>query len=143
MSELERDVVAHYAREGLLEVILDALQASGADLDHLTSDVLAPVDEFHIGGRSETSWAASKLGLGPGGRVLDVGCGIGGTARYLASTYGVRATGVDLTPEYVSVATELTRRTGMDDRVQFVCASALALPFPDAHFHAALCANVG
>ena len=66
--------------------------------------------------------------------VLDVGCGLGGSARHLAASCGCRVTGLDLTQEYVDVADELTRRTGLDDRVGFVQGSAVELPFDNESF---------
>ena len=56
--------------------------------------------------------------------VLDIGSGLGGPARFLAATRGLRVVGVDLTPEYVDVANELTRRCGLADRARFLTASA-------------------
>jgi ubiquinone/menaquinone biosynthesis C-methylase UbiE len=66
--------------------------------------------------------------------VLDAGCGIGGTSRYLAANFGCRVTGVDLTGQYIEVARMLSQRTRLDDRVQFRHASVLDLPFADACF---------
>ena len=56
--------------------------------------------------------------------VLDIGSGLGGPARFLAATRGLRVVGIDLTPEYVDVANELTRRCGLADRARFLTASA-------------------
>jgi len=44
--------------------------------------------------------------------VLDVGCGIGGPSRYLASTFGCQVTGLDLTAEFIALATMLAPRLG-------------------------------
>jgi SAM-dependent methyltransferase len=66
--------------------------------------------------------------------VLDVGCGLGGAARYLALEYGCRATGIDLTDAYVHVAAELARLVGLERSVAFTQGSAVALPFADAAF---------
>ena len=74
--------------------------------------------------------------------VLDVGCGIGGPARYLASTYGCRVTGVDLTEEFVAVAKMLTERCRLDHFVDFHQANGLDLPFDDANFDMVWCQNV-
>jgi ubiquinone/menaquinone biosynthesis C-methylase UbiE len=66
--------------------------------------------------------------------VLDLGCGIGGPARYLAATFGCKVTGVDLSPGFVDAATYLTERCGLSDRVRFHVGDALHLPFEDAAF---------
>jgi ubiquinone/menaquinone biosynthesis C-methylase UbiE len=74
--------------------------------------------------------------------VLDLGCGVGGSSRYLAAVVGCRVTGVDLTQEFVDAARELTRRCGLGDRIEFRQANALDLPFPDASFDHVWCHNV-
>lgn len=129
-----RAVEAHYAREDLAEVILDGLRAAGLNPDRLTPDDLASVDEFHIRGREATEELAELAEPTAGERVLEVGCGLGGTARYLATRYGVEVVGVDLTAEYCRVGNMLTERTGLTDRVELVTADALELPFADESF---------
>ncbi|MBS7696331.1 MULTISPECIES: methyltransferase domain-containing protein [unclassified Chelatococcus] len=141
--DTEREVANHYSRAGLESAILDALRASGADVDHLTSADLRGADEFHLGWHAATAALASDLGLTKGERVLDVGSGIGGPARYFAETYGCVVSGIDLTEDYVAVSTALTQRCGLDDRVSFTQASALALPFPSSHFDATTLIHVG
>jgi hypothetical protein len=59
-------VAQHYARSTLEQTILEALSASGKDLTRLVPDDLAPVDEFHIGGRLATINLAEQLTLGTG-----------------------------------------------------------------------------
>jgi len=131
-----RDIEAHYSDGGLLERVLQALGALHGDLAELSVDDLAPVDEFHTRGRAATRELAELGGLEPGLRVLDVGSGLGGPARFLAAHRGCDVTGVDLVAEFCQVATELTRLTRLEDRVRFQQANALALPFPDASFDA-------
>ena len=74
----DQAVAQHYSRGGLEQQVLDVLTTIGADLEHLDSDQLASVDEFHIGGRSATVELVNQLNLRPGLRVLDVGRGVGG-----------------------------------------------------------------
>jgi ubiquinone/menaquinone biosynthesis C-methylase UbiE len=78
-----------------------------------------------------------------GDRVLDIGSGLGGLVRYLASEVGCRVTGLDLTPEYIALATEFTALTGLSDKAEFTLGSALSLPFADAAFSAAVTFHVG
>lgn len=140
---LEHSVAAQYDDQALGERVLGALAAAGLNVEHLDVGELAPLDEFHIGGRKATAEFAAQLGLRPGLNVLDVGSGIGGPARHLASAYGCRVTGIDLTESFVRLATDLTRRTGLSDRVTFRLGSALALPFEPASFDAATMIHVG
>jgi len=130
MESVER----HYGRGGILDSILRSLAAMGKDVGALVPADLAPVDQFHIRGREATVELANRASIMPGLSVLDVGCGLGGSVRYLAAERGCRATGADLTPEYVDVATELAKLVGLAGAVEFRQASALALPFGDATF---------
>lgn len=139
----EQAVAQHYSHGALEQQILDALRMTGADPDHLDPDQLAPVDEFHTGGRPATVELVGRLDLRPGLRVLDVGSGLGGTARYLARRHGVEVTGIDLTAEYVQVAESLTHRVGLADLVRFRQGSATDLPFPDGSFDRVCLLHVG
>lgn len=142
MSDIDGAIAQHYGDAGLLGRILAGLEAAGADLDNLRPENLAPVDEFHIGGRKATEHAIAKLSLKSGQRVLDVGCGIGGTTRYIAADIGCRVSGIDLTPEYIDVARDLADRTGLGGEVSYEVASALDMPFEPEIFDAAVTFHV-
>jgi sarcosine/dimethylglycine N-methyltransferase len=127
-------VEAHYTKNDLVETILEALQGIGKDVERLTPDDLAPVDEFHGGQRPATIRLAEMVGFAGSERVLDVGSGLGGPSRYLAWRYGVRVSGVDLTAEFVRVAEMLTLRTGLAGKVDYHQGNALDLPFAALSF---------
>ena len=142
--DTERRVAGHYARGGgLEEALLRALAAAGKDPERLAPEDLAPLEEFHTGGRQATIDLAARMGLRPGMHLLDLGCGIGGAARHLAHAQGCRVTGIDLTEEYVAAAAALTRRVGLEEAVLFRHGSALALPFAEASFDGATMLHVG
>ncbi len=67
-------------------------------------------------------------------QVLDIGGGLGGAARFLASDYDCEVTVLDLTGEYCRIGAMLTERTGLSDRVEFKVGDALEMPFPDRSF---------
>jgi SAM-dependent methyltransferase len=133
----------HYAHGALEQAIFSALAASGKDLSALSADDLAPVDEFHIGGRQATSDLAAQAGFSPGMRLLDIGCGLGGASRFFARRFACRVTGIDLTKDYVRVARELAARAGFGEEVGYETASALALPFAPETFDGATMLHVG
>jgi len=130
----DNPVETHYTSTELGATSLAALKAAGNDLDHLTPDDLAPVDEFHGGQRPATIRLAELVGFAGTEQVLDVGSGLGGPSRYLAWHYGCRVSGVDLTAEFVRVAEMLTRLTGLVDRVDYRQGDALNLPFAEQSF---------
>jgi ubiquinone/menaquinone biosynthesis C-methylase UbiE len=100
----------------------------------LTPGDLAPVDEFHGGQRQATIRLADLAGLRGGERVLDIGSGIGGPSRFLASRYGCQVEGIDLTAEFCRVAEMLTQRTGLTGKVGYRQGNALDLPFEEMTF---------
>ena len=134
MSQSAQAVAGHYKKRALGDIILAALKAAGKDIKHLTPDDLAPVDEFHSGGRNATVRLAQLAGITGSERVVDVGCGIGGPSRYLASKFGCRVTGLDLTQEFIALAGMLAQRTRLADRVTYQQGDALAMPFAGASF---------
>src|SRR6187551_3492026 len=97
----QRDVSNHYTQGNLTAAILSGIESLGKTINSVTVDELAPVDEFHIGGRQASEDFLGQLDLSPEKQVLDVGCGLGGAARFVVSRYGSPVTGIDLTPEFV------------------------------------------
>jgi ubiquinone/menaquinone biosynthesis C-methylase UbiE len=134
MDLAREEVERHYGRGRILDSIVASLREAGKDPALLTPADLAPVDEFHIRGREATVELAGRASLKPGLRALDVGCGLGGSARYLAAEHQCRVTGIDLTQEYVDVANALADMVGLSDRVKFEQANALEMPFDDSSF---------
>ena len=126
--------LAYYEGPDLGDTLLNALAQAGLDPQALDVDDLAPLDEFHALGRAASLALAELADVQPGERVLDVGAGIGGPARFLAARYGAHVTALDATDRFCRAAELLTRGAGLADRVQIVCDDALALPFPDHSF---------
>ncbi len=139
----EARVAQHYAAQDLEQRILAAFEAAGKSRDSITADDLALVDEFHIGGREATEAIAAQMHLRPGMRLLDIGSGIGGPARYFASAHGCHVTGIDLTSEYVRTAKTLSNLVGLSASAQFDQGSATALPFENDRFDGAYMFHVG
>jgi len=137
----EETVQQHYGRGGIAERVLAALRAVSPDVA-VTPEALAPLDHFHGRGVVATEELAKLLDPRPGERILDIGSGIGGPARWIAAKFGVHITGVDLTPEFCDPAEKLNDAAAMTDRVTIRQGSALALPVPDAAFDRAYSQNV-
>jgi ubiquinone/menaquinone biosynthesis C-methylase UbiE len=136
-------VVSHYSGSGdLIAAIRGALTKAGLNVDSISTVALAPVDEFHIRGRAATLEIAEALAVTAESAVLDIGSGLGGPARTLAEVVGCHVTGVDLTPEFCQVATELSAWTGLGDLTRFEVGDATALAFSDATFDAAMTVHV-
>jgi len=82
-------------------------------------------------------WSGAEANSGGApAKILDVGCGIGGTSRYLANKLkdkGTQVTGITLSPKQVERATELANERGLDN-VNFQVMDALKMEFPDNSF---------
>lgn len=133
-TRVNESVQIHYARPELGSAILAALEKAGKDVNRLTPEDLAPVDEFHILGRAATLELARAAALDATKHVLDLGSGIGGTSRCLAKEFGCRVTGIDLTEEYCRTAAMLSARIGLEGLVDYRQGDATNQPFDDASF---------
>jgi sarcosine/dimethylglycine N-methyltransferase len=99
---------------------------------------LFALDQWHYHGTDAIRDAGTFLGFGPASRVLDVGAGIGGPARFLAHTTGCHVTALELQPELHRVGLDLTRRSGLANRVTHLCGDALAVALPSDAFDAVI-----
>lgn len=85
-----------------------------------------------------TRLVVPRLRVGPGDRVLDVGCGHGRPAAMVAATTGASVVGIDLNPRALAAAEGHADRSGVGDLVDFALADALNPPCPEGSFDAAL-----
>lgn len=95
------------------------------------SSVAVATDRF-------TDIMISKLPVGPGTRVLDVGCGIGKPAVRLAQKTGATVVGISINQQQIDEGNARAAAEGLADRVSFQRANALELPFEDGSFDAVL-----
>ena len=131
-----------YGGPGLVQAVASALASAGLDRATLRPIDLAPVDEFHIRGRTATVEIIEALDLTAQSQVLDLGSGLGGPARTLAELTGCTVTGIDLTPEFCEVATAISEWTGLSSRTRFQVGDATATGLDDATMDAALTVHV-
>jgi len=142
MAERQDDIRKHYGLPEMAVKVIAALEAAGIDPTRLKAEQLYPFDQFHGRALDATRDHVALLKLAPNHTALDIGSGLGGPARYIAATHGAKVTGIDLTPEFVATATELSKRCGLDGQVAFQEGDALAMPFAANSFNAALCLYV-
>lgn len=114
--------------------ILEKLSNDGFDTASITQNILQNYDQDHYGGVAANDALAALASLDENCHLLDVCCGLGGPSRYLAHNYGCRVTGIDLTQSRINGATRLTEMAGLGTLVEFKCANALELPFPENTF---------
>jgi cyclopropane fatty-acyl-phospholipid synthase-like methyltransferase len=120
---------------------LDRIERGLAALGIGTADPVRPeqlfaLDQWHYGGTDAVRSAAEHLGLQSSSRVLDVGSGLGGPARFLAYTAGCHVTALELQPELHKIGSDLTIRCALSDRITHICGDALTYPIADGVFDA-------
>lgn len=97
---------------------------------------------MHLGGQDATHALLEMCQLDATSRVLDVGCGPGNTACFIAENYGSRVHGIDISEVMIAKAEERARRQGLMDKVEFRVADAFHLPFEDGLFDVAIVESV-
>src|ERR1700747_2944167 len=113
-SKLRDTVDRHYGTGELVHRVRQALQNAYSDTQNLNSAELAPMDQFHVGGLAATKEMAEALGLYAGATVLDIGGGLGGSARFLTANYRCRVTGIDVNASLIELARLLTQSIALD-----------------------------
>ena len=124
----------HWATGDVFSRIVDAMKAAGIDPETVTVEQLAPVDHFHARGFPATIELADTLPIRAGQRLVDIGCGIGGPARYMAQRFGCRVDGVDITAPFVDAGNKLTALVGMQDAVTIEHGDGQELPYANQTF---------
>ena len=137
-------LVTHYAASDIEARILAGLREAGLDQDRrLTPEELGALDHFHTGGLQSSLELLELAQVRPEDRVLDIGAGLAGCARLMASAIGCRVDCVEMSPDYCAGAVLLNRLTGLQNRINVHEGSALELPFPDGSFDVVWMQNVG
>jgi ubiquinone/menaquinone biosynthesis C-methylase UbiE len=139
----DKAVSEHYLHGDLLNAIQAAITRLGKTVDSVTIEDLAPVDEFHIGGRQATERFLGQFNISEQDHMLDVGCGLGGTSRFVANKYKNHVTGIDLTQEYIETGKALCAWVKLDKHITLRQGSALSMPFQDETFDGAYMMHVG
>ena len=91
-------------------------------------------DHLHSRGRAATQELSEFLSVNPGSNLLDIGCGIGGPARFIAERFVCHVHGLDITKEFCETAELLNRLCGLDKRIKITHGNALSLPFDGCSF---------
>ncbi|OFW30219.1 MAG: hypothetical protein A3G76_14475 [Acidobacteria bacterium RIFCSPLOWO2_12_FULL_65_11] len=120
-----------------IERIDNEIRELGRDEDGpLEPAELFPFDQIHYQGTDAVERAIRLLGLDTVSRVLEIGSGVGGPARYLAHTVGCRVTALELQDRLHAISARLTARCGLGDRVTHLRGDALTYPLPETAFDA-------
>lgn len=138
----QKAIADHWAKGDVYALIVSALGKMNEPLDSITIEDLAPVDHFHARGFPATVELADRLSIKPGSHIVDIGCGVGGPARYMAKRFQCSVSGIDITPPFVEAANKLTALVGMESQVTVRLGDGQHLPYDDAVFDGAYTQHV-
>jgi ubiquinone/menaquinone biosynthesis C-methylase UbiE len=137
-------LLAHYSAQDIEARILAAIRSAGLNPDQrISSEELGALDHFHTGGLRATRELVEVANIGPEDAVLDIGAGLAGSARLLASSIGCQVDCMEMSSDYCVGARLLNRITGLEDQIRVHEGSALELPFLDDSFDVVWMQNVG
>jgi len=114
LVQSQRNVAHHYDLSNeLYGLFLDS------GMNYSCAYFRSPMDTLEEAQQNKLRHIASKLDLKPGQRVLDIGCGWGGMAIYLAQNFDVHVTGVTLSKEQLALAQQRAEQLGLADKISF------------------------
>ena len=120
-----------------VERIFNELREIGKSTsDNLIVKDLSKFDQFHYHGTDAIDIAIKKLGINDKSKILDVGSGIGGPARYIANKTGAEITAIELQSDQNNLANALTKRCGLLNKVNHICGDILDYDFKNEKFDA-------
>ena len=137
-----KTIADHWGKGDVYGLIVSALEKMSKPLEGLTVEDLAPVDHFHARGFPATVELSDRLPIKAGQHILDIGCGLGGPARYIASRFRCNVSGLDITESFVEAANKLTTLLRMELQVKIEHGDGQRLPYPDSHFDGAYTQHV-
>ncbi|XP_039257506.2 uncharacterized protein LOC120334118 [Styela clava] len=130
MEPAERDSAEYHGYE-TFQIFLDQKQYSLNGI--LRYEEIFGRDYISTGGHSTTQEFCGSLGLTKGQKVLDVGCGIGGSAFHMGREFGAEVIGIDLSSNMIGIAIERQREYQIP-KVYFEVADATKIQYPEDAF---------
>jgi MPBQ/MSBQ methyltransferase len=127
-------IPAYYHRDDIVGTLRTVLAETGRTPDGMHVEDFAGFDQIHLRGLAATLDLLQLAQLKHGERMLDLGGGLGGSARVAATRTGCQVTVVDVTPAFCAAGEEITRWLHLEERVHFLVGDATAPPVPDASF---------
>lgn len=118
MKEHIEKIRNRWAPRGNIELFHQLVKRRGVAIEEMSSRELAALDQLHSGTQEATELVATWANVEEGDLVLDVGAGLGGTARYLARELSCEVTALEVIPELVECGQQITQWLGLEELVE-------------------------
>ena len=99
---------------------------------------LFPIDQYHARGIAATVDLGKRMPISKNQKILDIGCGLGGPARYYAKQFECLITGIDITSSFIELGNEFNKLTSMSDKINLKIGNGEILEFDDSTFDGGL-----
>jgi ubiquinone/menaquinone biosynthesis C-methylase UbiE len=131
-----------WTRGDLHSRIHQAMSLSGLNQKKLEIEDLFPIDQYHARGIRATVDLGKRMPIRENQSILDIGCGLGGPARYYAKKFKCHITGIDITPSFVEIGNEFNKLTSMSSMVELNVGNGEKLEFKNEIFDGAYSQHV-
>ena len=128
------DIENFWTRGDLYSRVNQAMYESGLNDKKLEIEDLFPIDQYHARGIAATVDLGKRMPISENQRIIDIGCGLGGPARYFAKKFKCLITGIDITPSFIEIGKKFNNLTSMSKQVSLQIGNGETLDFEDEAF---------
>ena len=128
------DLENFWTRGDIHTRIHKAMSEAGLNDKKLEIEDLFPIDQYHARGIAATVDLGKRMPISENQRIIDIGCGLGGPARYFAKQFKCFITGIDITPSFIEIGNKFNNLTSMSKQVSLQIGNGETLDFEDETF---------
>ena len=128
------DLENFWTRGDIHTRIHKAMSEAGLNDKKLEIEDLFPIDQYHARGIAATIDLGKRMPISEKQKIIDIGCGLGGPARYFAKQFKCFITGIDITPSFIEIGNKFNNLTSMSKQVSLQIGNGETLDFEDETF---------
>ena len=128
------DIESFWTRGDLYSRVSQAMSKAGLNDKKLEIEDLFPIDQYHARGIAATVDLGKRMPISENHKIIDIGCGLGGPARYFAKHFKCFVTGIDITPSFIEIGNKFNKLTSMSEHVNLQIGNGETLDFDDETF---------
>jgi len=131
-----------WTRGDIFSRVHHAMSEAGLINKELNIEDLFPIDQYHARGIAATVDLGKRMPISKNQKIIDIGCGLGGPARYYAKEFKCFITGIDITPSFIEIGNEFNKLTSMSDNIKLLVGNGEILDFKNETFDGAYSQHV-